>query len=93
MNRGSAGGVGRRGRRLMGEPTNVGTRTGSPEVEKNLAGLMQRDYYGLCICEIANVVCEHAVCQCEYIGVTSGGYRGQSTRNGELYWTRRGPPI
>ena len=84
MNRGSAGGVNRGGRRLMGEPTNVGTRTGSPEVEKNLARLMQRDYYGLCIREIANVVCEHAVRQCKYIGVTGRGYRGESTRNGEL---------
>ena len=76
MNRGSAGGVNRGGRRLMGESANVGTRTGIPKVGKNLARLVQRDYYGLCIREIANVVCEHAICQCKYIGVTRCGYRG-----------------
>ena len=84
MDRGSAGGVSRGRRRLMGESTNVGTRTGSPEVGDNLARLVQRDYYGLCICEIADVVREHAVCQCEHIGVTRCRYWGQSPWNGEL---------
>ena len=68
----------------MGESSNVGTRTGSPEVGKNFPRLVQRDYYGLCKREIANVVCEHAVCQCKYIGVTRCEHRGHSTGNGEL---------